>query len=649
MREPDLKKTDSSNRFLSEISRISEIFPSLIALILSIAGRIFDIRVIPISLRIRSLLRFFSLCTALLLLFSPAFACTTFIVTKGASADGSVYVGHTNDGYGPGIVYDHVAGEMTQLVSVPAADHPPGSVRAVRYDPNSGGDGPEPGPANESHATAYIPQVNHTYAYYTGAYAIMNEHQVMFGECTDLTKIQPSFDQKRRILYSSELSNIAAERATTAREAVTIIGNLIDTYGYYGTGETLPVADPNEAWVIEMTSGSENGTGGLWAAQRVPDGTVFVAANTFRIREIDPAGPDFLYSKNLFSVAEANGWWSQDMGRLDWLRATSAGEYSHPYYSLARVWSLYHRIAPSQNFSPYVTDTYSRDYPFSVRPDHPLSTPEIFGLFRDHYEGTVFDLTTGEAAGPFGNPYRWRGPFDDHEQISPGEVKPGAWPRPVSEMYSGYSYVTQGRSSLPDPVGGVAWLGFGSASETVYVPFYAGGTDTPASFRNTNRSEFSRDSAWRAFDLTASWATLNYRLMSREIKNEQAALESAELARQPAIEQEAATLCTKGNDAACHAFLTNYSMTTGNAAVAAWWNLSDRLVVEYSNNLVYHPDTGRDEFAGYPDWWLDKAGYQYGPRVYDIEELSRQPDLLYTNKTVQAEPGRELSAIRSQE
>ena len=323
-------------------------------------------------------------------------------------------------------------------------------------------------------AVAYIPQVNHTYGYLTGAYGIINEHQLMFGECTDYTKVQPSFDAKKRIMYSSELSNIALERTTTAREAVGLIGSLIDKYGYYGTGETLPVSDPNESWVIEMAGGTPDGTGGLWVAEKVPDGEVFVAANTFRIRDIDPNNPNILYSKNLFSAAQANGWWDPSQGKLDWLKTVSGGEYSHPYYSLARIWSLYHRIAPSENFSPFVNDTYSRDYPFSVRPDQKLSTADTFALFRDHYEGTVFDLTTGPAAGPFGNPYRWRGPFDKHDLLTPGEIKPGAWPRAVSEMFCGYSYIVQGRSWLPDPVGGLAWFGFAPPSETVYMPFYAG-------------------------------------------------------------------------------------------------------------------------------------------------------------------------------
>ncbi len=390
-------------------------------------------------------LRIFALTFVLIFLCTPVLACTSFIITPGASADGSMYVAHTNDGFGAGVVGHEVLNESARLVYVPPADHPTGAKRAVFFDPNSGSDEPTSVKEAQSKPLAYIPEAEHTYGYFTGSYGIINEHQLMSGEVTTGAKVQPSSDPENRIFYSSELSNIALERCRTAKDAVTLIGQLIDQYGYYGTGETLLFADPKEAWVIEMCGGTPDGKGGLWVAQKVPDGEIFVTANTFRIREIIPGNPDQMYSPRLFSSAKKNGWWNESAGKLDWLQTVSNGEYSHPYYSLARVWSLYSRIAPSRDFSPYVTDTYSKDYPFSVAPDKKLTTADAFALFRDHYEGTVWDLTTGPAAGPFGNPYRWRGAFDDHNPIAFGEVKPGAWPRAVSEMFCSYSYINQGR------------------------------------------------------------------------------------------------------------------------------------------------------------------------------------------------------------
>ena len=261
----------------------------------------------------------------------PALACTTMLVTKGASADGSVIVAHSDDSE----LFDQ------RLVYVPAADHKPGSLRPVYYDAASLGSRPQyhayvlrryvgthRGPTYrdpnqpQSIPIGAIPQVAHTYAYFDGSYAIMNEHQLMFGECTDGTKIQPEPVPGKLIFYSAELSRVAAERCTKAREAVELIGHLIETYGYYGTGETLPIGDTEEGWIMEMAPSPE-GTGGLWVAKKVPDGEVFVAANELRIREVDPDDPDMLYSSNLHAIAEKHGWWRPKDGKLDWLRTVS--------------------------------------------------------------------------------------------------------------------------------------------------------------------------------------------------------------------------------------------------------------------------------------------------------------------------------------
>ena len=591
--------------------------------------------------------KFIALFVALIFLCNPVLACTSFIITPGASADGSMYVAHTNDGFGSGVVGHAFVNESTVLAYVPAADHAPGSMRAVYFDPTSGSDEPTKAANAETTPLGYIPEVNHTYAYFTGSYGIMNEHQLMAAEVTTGGKIEPSADAEKRLFYTSELSNIALERCKTAKEAVTLVGQLIDQYGYYGTGETLLFGDTKEAWVIEICGGTPDGKGGLWVAQKVPDGTVFVTANSFRIRDVIPGNPDQMYSANLFTVAKENGWWNESQGNLDWLPTVSYGEYSHPYYSLSRLWSLYHRLAPSQNFTPYVTDTYSEAYPFSVKPDKLLTTADAFALFRDHYEGTVFDLTNGSAAGPFGNPYRWRGAFDDHGQFAAGEVKPGAWPRAVSEIFCGYSYINQGRSWLTDSVGGITWFGFAPPAETVYIPFYAGITSVPAEWSVTDRSTFSRDYAWWAWNYVTNWATINYRAIIVDIKANQQGIENRQFADQPIIEKTAQQLyATQGEDAA-RAYLTNYSATNAEANREAWWGLSDRLIVKYSNMMVNDFANDTTYLTGYPNEWLQNVSYQYGPRIYEYPELQEVQGLAYVNETVYTTPGNELNLIKT--
>ncbi len=587
-----------------------------------------------------------ALLLCLLVFILPASACTSFIITPGASADGSMYVGHTNDGFGAGVTGPRVLNESTCLVYVSPADYLPGSKRAVYFDPNSGSDEPTSAKESQVKPLAYIPEVKHTYGYFTGSYGIMNEHQLMSGEVTTGAKVQPNADPRKRIFYSSELSNVALERTRTARDAVVLVGSLIDTYGYYGTGETLLFADPCEAWVIEMCGYDMNGTGGLWVAQRVPDGEVFVTANTFRIRTVKPGNKDQMYSANLFSVAQKNGWWNESMGDLDWLKTVSYGEYAHPYYSLSRVWSLYSRIAPSQTFTPYVSDSYSTAYPFSVRPDKKLTTVDAFALFRDHYEGTVFDLTTGPAAGPFGNPYRWRGQFDDHEQFAAGVVKPGAWPRAVSEMFCGYSYINQGRSWLPDHIGGITWFGFAQPAETVYVPFYAGITEVPAEWSENDRSDFSRRYAWWAFNFVTNWATINYQLITPDIRAKQQDIEIRQFEDQLKIEKDTLALFRAERETAARELLTQYSNENARRVLGEWWAFSDHLVARYSNQMINDFANGTTGLVGYPGIWLEDTRYQYGPRIYQYPDLQHVLGLAYVNEVVTMTPGEELAVIK---
>ena len=583
----------------------------------------------------------------LFVLSSLCYGCTTFGVTKSVSADGSVLVGHTNDGFGPGDVAGKIRDDMVVFEYVPAQNHSPGSKRLIPYDPNSGGEfrGSSSDPSSDQIIIGSIDQVEHTYAYLTGSYGMINEHQLMSGECTDYAKIHPDAEKGKRIFYSSELSNIAMERCKTAREAVNLTGQLIDEFGYYGTGETLIYGDPAEVWVMEMCGGTPRGEGGYWVAQKVPEGEVFVAANEFRIREIDPENPDQVHSQNLFRDAEAMGWWKPADGPLDWTEVFGAGEYSHPYYSLGRVWRVFDKIAPSLNLSPYVEGPFTKNYPFSVVPDEPINLTAAFGLFRDHYEGTVYDLTAPPAGGPFGNPYRNWGPFDEHDRLYAGELKPGSWARPLSTDPCGYSYVAQARGSLPDPIGCVCWLGLSSPSESCYAPFYAGILGIPEPYQNGSHWEFDMNTAFWPYEMVQNWARLMYVEMMPSIRDEQNRLEGAALSRQPLIEARALDLYEKNETSAC-IFLTEYTNSTSMENLESWKKLLEWLIVTYRNGQYNDIQNKTISNIGYPDWWLEDAGYQYGPRVYDIESLQDIADVRYVGQTVNVTSGNMIEYIR---
>ena len=563
--------------------------------------------------------------TLLLSLMSAvqAFACTTILVTKGASADGSVMVAHSDDSE----LFDQ------RLVYVPAADHKPGSLRPVYYDASSLGDRPEyhgyalrryvgkdRGPVYDdpkypqSIPLGYIPQVEHTYAYYDGNYAIMNEHQLMFGECTDGTKIQPDPVPGKLIFYSAELSRVAAERCTKAREAVELIGRLIETYGYYGTGETLPIGDTEEGWVIEMAPSPE-GKGGLWVAKKVPDGEVFVAANELRIREVDPDDPDMLFCKDLHAIAEKHGWWKPEDGKLDWLRTVSKGEYSHPYYSLRRVWRVQSKVAPSKEQSPWVKDGYTKKFPFSIKPDKKLGVRDVMNLYRDYYQGTEFDLSKGITAGPFGSPYRYPGPMDaGGDTGDPSAKLKGAWERPLSIFRCGYSYVCQARGWLPDPIGGICWFGPDEPMSTCYVPFYIGVTSIAKPYYTCDTSAFSQNSAWWAFNFVANWAGLKYSYMIKDIQEKQEEIELAELESVKKMDKQALEVYKK-NPAKARDLLTEFSKNQAGQVVKSWWDFAWLLVARYDDGYVNAPGKMAQE-VGYPDEWYKKSKWPDGPTTY---------------------------------
>ncbi|WP_241159778.1 C69 family dipeptidase [Desulfovibrio sp. ZJ200] len=547
-------------------------------------------------------------------------ACTTTIVTPGASSDGSMLVSHSDD---------NDLGDQS-IVFVPARDWPEGSLRPVYASAVAVGDQPQfnaflvprlvdknraPGYANPGNAPSipigHIPQAVHTYAYIDGNYGIMNEHGLMFGECTDGAFISNGPEPGKRIFYSAELSRVALERCRTAREAVALMGQLIETYGYYGTGETLPVADGKEAWIMEMAPSPE-GTGGLWVAQRVPDGHFWVAANEFRIRDLVPGNPDQMWGKSLMGVIERAGWRSPKDASLpvDWLVSVSHGEYNHPYYSLRRVWRALSLAAPSAGLPAWVESGSTRAYPFSIRPDRKMNVEDVKRIHRDHYEGTEFDLTKGVAAGPFGSPERYLGPYDPHGDVGdPKAVLNGAWERPISMYYTGYVYICQWKPHLPAPLAGTLWLALDRPAESVFVPLTVG--PLPKGYEKGDTRAFSRDSAWWSYNLVGNYAQLKYSYMIRDIQA-RAALNEAEGVRiQDTLEDELAELASSAPHQA--AAQRNQRFNAYAEAVRAdWGKLFEFLVAKYAQGFVNTPDK-MAQTVGYPQEWLDKTDYSHGP------------------------------------
>lgn len=509
----------------------------------------------------------FAIALAAILLASviPAMACTSVVVGKLASADGSVMTTHTCDG-----TYEF------RINVVQAKDWAAGSMRPTI---KGGGTGAH---VLDTKQVGEIPQVAHTYRYFDIAYPFANENSVMMGETTISGRRELRNPEGMFEIW--ELQRIALERAKTAREAIQIMGSLAEKYGYGDGGECLTVIDANEAWFFEIYGAGPLEKGAIWAAQRVPDDQIAVSANRSRIAIIKENDPNnFMYSPNVFTYAKEIGWWDPAKGPLHFANVYG---YKDSVYNTRREWRAMSLLAPSLKLDPWAIE-----YPFSIKPDKKVTVQDLMTIKRDYYEGTDFDLTKGLAAGPFGNPNRYATP-----------ATLGEWERAISMFRCSYVTVMQARAWLPAPMSGVIWFGEDAPHSTCFVPFYAGATSVPAAFTVGSRAKLDRNSAWWAFNLVSNFADLKFSHMIKDIKALASKFEGEALAMQPVVESAAAELY-KVDPKLAMSFLENYTNSHAQKVVDAWWQLFDDLAVKYQDGYVGL------KTAGYPDEWLKAVGF----------------------------------------
>lgn len=498
--------------------------------------------------------------------------CSSFLVTKGASKDGSVMITYTCDGE-----------FLPHLERLPAQDHESGSTIPIM-----GRDGKVRGE---------VKQVPHTYA----VVGLMNEFQLAIGETT--------FGGRRELrnpdglLHYFMLMNLALQRAKTAREAIRVMAGLVDEYGYASTGESFSIADPDEAWVMEMIGPGPGGKGAQWVALRVPEGFVCGHANMSRIGEFPLDDPEnCLYSPSVISFAEEKGYYDKNSGKPFRFRyAYDPPQPSSLRTCAARVWSMFRRSAPSLNLSPDFQrgEPDARPYPLWIKPDRKLSLQDVMSIMRDHYEGTEFDMTKGIDAGPFGCPVRCRDLTWEVDGIM------YSWERPISTQQTGFSFISQSRDWLPDAIGGVYWYGVDDTYTTCYIPLYCCIQGLPEPFTVGDLQRFSWDSAWWVFNFVANYANLKYSYMIKDIQEVQSTLEGQALSLQPIVEQTALEL-KKTDPGLLVEYLTNYSVGRGEQVVKRWRELGERLVTKYNDGYV-KDERGRPRGVGYPLEWLKEV------------------------------------------
>ena len=408
-------------------------------------------------------------------------SCTSIMVGKRASNDGSVITSHTCD-----------ARYRTWMEIVPARDYDRDTVTAVyrnRFHTRTAAD------STGMPRLGVIPQVRHTYRFLDTAYPCLNEKQLAMGETT--ISGRDTLRNQQGIFMIEELARIALERCSTAREAIRLMGELVKKYGYGDSGECLTIADKNEVWIFEIFGEGPKKVGGVWAAVRIPDDEIAVSANISRIGTLDLSDPDhYMASENVFDVARKLKLWDGKEPFCFW-KAYSGANYLKEVknYSIRELYIM-QQLAPSLG----LTDTI-QNLPVSVKPDKPVSVEDVSRLLGSYYEGTPLDLSArhkipnpnrkdkqgnlvenepDSIVSPVANPWITNEQLAMYYAMGDSAMK---WTRTVSVPWCSYSTVIQLRNWLPDEVGGVAWIAFDNPGQSPRFPIFCGNTDLPSSMK----------------------------------------------------------------------------------------------------------------------------------------------------------------------
>ena len=504
---------------------------------------------------------------------STSDACTNLVVGKNASTDGSVICTYNCDGFG-------FSGSLSYS---PPGRHAPGEMIVVR------GWGPDA-------KTNYIPQAEYTYS----VVGLMNEKQVSIVETTwDGRKELRNPDG---ILDYFTLMNLALQRAATAREAIAVMHNLAQEFGYNATGESFAVCDKEEAWIMELIGKGPGRKGAVWVARRVPDDCISAYANSSRIRQFPQAKKidkklgfyvvegECMYSSDVISFAREMGYFNGKDADFSFREAYGPLDWGAIRYCEARVWSFYRHhfdTAEMDKYLPFLNGDLSEhdDLPLWIKPDKPVSYREIQEDMRDHYEGTALDMTTDVSAGPWASPYRNQ-PVNFYASDSTKMFRE----RPIGCQQSGMTMVCRMRSWLPDAVGGILYFNLDDASMVAYVPVYCGVNRIPDPFRreNNNVLEFSTESAFWMCNFVANMVYPRYSVMIGDLKEAQKELEDYYETSQADVDARAAEL-TAGE---CSDFLTARSIEYTDRMMSRWDRLARLLIVKHNDQIMRPTENG---------------------------------------------------------
>ena len=528
---------------------------------------------------------------ALVFLFGKANACTNFLITKGASTDGSCMISYAADSH---VLYG-------ELYHYPAADHAPGTMRDV-YDWDGGA------------YLGQIPEIAHTY----NVVGNMNEWQVAIGETT-YGGIEALYNGQGCIDYGS-LMYIALQRSKTAREAIKWMTQLVTDYGYVSEGESFSICDTEEVWILEMIGKGPQNKGAVWVARRIPDGYVSGHANQARIttfplasrkcktsitfKNIDKLMKDMnidcVYADDVITFAREAKLYNGPDAQFSFSDVYNPVTFDGARFCDLRVWAMFNKVTDNmKDYWGYATGKdIKRALPYTanmcqtpenfptnrmplwVKPNRKVSVIDMMDFMRDHLEGTELDMSQDVGAGPFHCPYRWR-PMD-------WEVDGVHYvhERTTATQQTGFSFIAQSRGYLDWPIGGIIWFGVDDTDNCVYCPMYTCMTEVPESYRegNGSMSEWSNNSAFWTFNQMSNWAYTKYNYIHPEIREFQHGYET-KCVESLVPQMDKRVEAIKGREAQVKE-LTKFSCDMGNELVATWKNFYHNLFMKYMDGNV---------------------------------------------------------------
>lgn len=548
--------------------------------------------------------------------FQTADACTNFLAGKKATVDGSTLVTYSADSY-------YLFGA---LYHYPAATYPADAILDV-YEWDSG------------KFLGEIKQAAETYS----VIGNMNEYQLTIGETT--------FGGRSELVNTSgiidygSLIYITLQRAKTAREAIKIMTDLVAEYGYYSSGESFSIADPNEVWILEMIGKGEGNKGAVWVALRLPDDCVSAHANQARITTFPQEAKrlksyktistknmkhlfrpevECVYSEDVISFARSQGYYHGTDADFSFSDVYNPLDYSGIRACEARVWTFFRQIDPSMDkYISYIRGESPERMPLWIKPVEKVSAQDFKEYMRDQYEGTELDLTQGFSAGPFNSKLR-------HSPLTfEFEGEQYIHERPVATQQTGFTFVAQMRSWLPDHIGGILWFGVDDAATSLYVPMYCGINEVPHCYDESNGSllEYSPSSAFWVFNRVAQQAYAKYSLMSKDIRKVIDEWENTFNRLVPAIDSSALEM----SEAEAREFLTNFSNVQAENTVDAWRELDIYLLIKYLDGNVKREEDGQflENEAGIPERII-RPGY---PEEFLRKMLKEEPK--FKQKTIE--------------